>query len=73
MSLFSLLPSLFKVTQNDYIDEDSSLQLTECIALIIMVGGIREKYDPEPIWEKEIAVAENWIQYIDDAVMKGKP
>ena len=37
-----------------------------------MVAGIRETHDPEPVWDKEIAVAEKWIKYIDDAVMQGR-
>ena len=36
-----------------------------------MVGGNRENNDPEPIWDKEISVAEKWIQNVDEAIMKG--
>ena len=37
-----------------------------------MVKGIRETYDLEPVWDKEIAVAEKWIQYVDNAVLESK-
>ena len=37
-----------------------------------MVKGARETHDPEPVWDKEIAVAEKWIQFVDNAVTKSK-
>jgi hypothetical protein len=31
-----------------------------------------QNFDPEPVWDKEIAVPEKWIQYVDDAVKESR-
>ena len=28
--------------------------------------------DPEPVWDKEVAVEEKWIQFVDQSVLASK-